>query len=139
MPIYQGSSMRIKTSSDNGTTYHDILHEISFEFGASREAIALASKDDESLRIPGSNSFTLSGNAFGDKDTAKEDLDSMLDWQNTKTAKQIQIATGTEVGDLIITSTDVYLQEINFSANINEGLQYSFTMMVNNASYSTVS
>ena len=138
MAIYQGSSIRIKTSDDGGTTYKEIIHEISFEFGASREAISLASKDDESLRIPGSNSFTLTGSAFGDKDTAKEDLKTMLNWQDTKDAKHVQIATGAEVGDLIISSAAVYLQEINFSANLNEGLQYTFTMMVNNATYSEV-
>jgi len=139
MAIYKGSSMRIQTSDDQGGTYKDIIHEISFEFGVSREAIALASKDDESLRVPGSNNVTLTGNAFGDKNTAKEDLKSMLEWQENKTKKHVQIATGANTGDLIITSTDVYLQEMNFSANINEGLEYTFTMMVNNVSYSVVS
>ena len=141
MPIYEGASMRIKLSSDGGTTYKEIMHEISFEFGASREAIALASKDAESFKIPGSNNFTLRGDAFAASNAAtnEKDLKAMLDWQKDKTTEEVQIATGANTGDLIISSTNVYLQEISLTANINEGLQYSFTMMVNNASYSTVS
>ena len=140
MPIYEGASMRIKTTDANGDE-REIMHEISFEFGVSREAIALASKDDESLRIPGSNSFTMTGNAFAGSGASsnQKDLKAMLDWQNGKSTEDVQIATGATTGDLVISSTDVYLQEISLTANINEGLQYSFTMMVNNASYSTVS
>ena len=141
MAIYKGASMRIKLSDDGGTTYKEIMHEISFEFGASREEIPLASKDDESLKVPGSNSFTLQGNAFGDVDAtaAQKDLKAMLDWQYNKSTENVQIATGDNAGDLIISSTSVYLKDITLTANINEGLQYSFAIMINNASYSTVS
>jgi len=134
------ASMRIKTSDDDGlgTNSRTILHEISFDFGIAREYADLASKDNENMASPGVRSFTLAGTGYGDKATGSDttqDLKDMLDWCNDGTSKQVDIAAGDDAGDLTISSTGVFLQDVSFTKSTNTVIEYTFTMKITNATF----
>ena len=131
------AAMRIKTSDDGGTTKKTILHEISFDFGIAREYADLASKDNANLASPGLQTFSLSGTGYGDKEATDttQDLKDMLDWCKDGTPKQVDIAAGDVTGDLTISSTDVFLQDVNFTKTTNTVIEYTFTMKITNATF----
>ena len=135
--------MRIKTSDDDGNTFKTILHEISFDFGIAREYAELASKDNANLASPGQRTFTLSGTGYGDKEGTgtgtdpTQDLKDMLDWCKAGTTKQVDIAAGDQTGDLTISSTAVFLQDVNFTKSTNTVIEYTFTMKITNATFAT--
>ena len=134
------AAMRIKTSDDDGVTEKTILHEISFDFGIAREYADLASKDNENLASPGLQTFTLSGTGYGDKEATDttQDLKDMLDWCKAGTTKQVDIAASDTTGDLTISSTGVFLQDVSFTKATNTVIEYTFTMKITNADFGTV-
>ena len=136
------AAMRIETSDDDGVTKKTILHEISFDFGIAREYAELASKDNANMVSPGQRTFTLSGTGYGDKKSSSsdltQDLKDMLDWCKAGTTKQVDIAASDTTGDLTISSTDVFLQDVNFTNATNTVIEYTFTMKITNATFGTV-